>query len=149
MESVYGSSKAGWKRISRHRALQKGVNLLRTKGRDNVEAVNTAGWPLDKPGKVDMFYGLLVNFYSLKTKKILARRIALNDGLGATGWVQGWAFLPNLGSGSWPVKIKGLWAMVAMGFRQFCRWPWFWAPLLWSWCKALHLWPWDRIPQNS
>ena len=85
MESVYGSPKAGWKRISRHRALQKGVNLLRTKSRDNVEAVNTAGRPLDKPGKVDMFYGVLANFYSLKTKKILARRVALNDWLGATG----------------------------------------------------------------
>ena len=85
MENVYGSPKAGWKRISRHRALQKGVNLLRTKSRENVEATNIAGLPLDKSGKVDIFCGLVANFYSLKTKKIPARRVALNDWLGATG----------------------------------------------------------------
>ena len=41
MENVYGSPKAGWKRISRHRALQKGVNLLRTKSRESVGASRT------------------------------------------------------------------------------------------------------------
>ena len=73
-----------WKRTSRHRAVEKGASLLRTKSRDNVEATNIAGLPLDKSGKVDIFCGLVANFYSLKTKKIPARRVALNDWLGAT-----------------------------------------------------------------
>ena len=34
---------AVWKRISRHRAFHQGVSLLRTKSRDNVGAVSTAG----------------------------------------------------------------------------------------------------------
>ena len=33
----------GWKRISRHRVLQKGVSLLRTKSRDNVGTVGASG----------------------------------------------------------------------------------------------------------
>ena len=38
-----GSPNSGWKRISRHRVLQKGLSLLRTKSRDNVGAASTAG----------------------------------------------------------------------------------------------------------
>ena len=37
IEAVQAQS---WKRISRHRAFQKGVSLLRTKSRDNVGTVS-------------------------------------------------------------------------------------------------------------
>ena len=70
----------GWKRISRHRAFQKGVGL-RTKRRDNEGTANEASRPPDKPGRVDSFHGLRVHFYSLKTKKIPAGRLALGDSL--------------------------------------------------------------------
>jgi len=33
----------GWKRISRHRILQEGVSLLRTKSRDNVGILKAGG----------------------------------------------------------------------------------------------------------
>ena len=69
----------GWKRISRHKAFQKGVSLLRTKSKDKV---GTAGQPSDRPGRVNRFCVLIANFYSLKTKKILAKRLALGDWLG-------------------------------------------------------------------
>ena len=36
----------------------------------------------DRPGRVDSFHGLTANFYSLKTKKIPAGRLALVDWLG-------------------------------------------------------------------
>ena len=36
LAGTYGSPHVGWKRISRHRVLQKGVSLVRTKGRDNM-----------------------------------------------------------------------------------------------------------------
>ena len=72
----------GWKRISRHRAFQKGVILLRTKRRDNVGTASAVDQPPDRPGRVDSFRGLVVNFYSLKTKKIPAGRLALGDWLG-------------------------------------------------------------------
>ena len=57
--------------------------LLRTKSRDNVLAASTAGWPSDRPGRVDTvrtaywfkgewwFYGLVPNFYMLKIKFLL------------------------------------------------------------------------------
>ena len=35
-----------WKRISRHRILQKGVSLLRTKSRDDMGTVNAVGQQL-------------------------------------------------------------------------------------------------------
>ena len=37
---------AVWKRVSRHRAFQKGVSLLRTKNRDKLGAESTEGWQL-------------------------------------------------------------------------------------------------------
>ena len=46
----------GWKIISRHRAFQKGVSLLRTKSRDKVGAVSTAGRLPDRPGRVNSFH---------------------------------------------------------------------------------------------
>ena len=49
--------------------------LLRTKSRDNVGTVSTAGQPADRLGKVDRFYGF-------KTKKIPAERLMLGDWLG-------------------------------------------------------------------
>ena len=51
--------------------------------------------------------GLVGNFYSLKTKKIPAKRVALSDCLGCYRVTTGWAFLPNLGSGSLLVMIWG------------------------------------------
>ena len=58
----------GWIRTSRHRVLQKGVILLRTKSRDTVGTVSTVGRPLDRPGRVDSIRELIASFYSLKTK---------------------------------------------------------------------------------
>ena len=69
----------GWKRVSRHRAFQKGVSLLRTKSRDNVGTTSTVSRPPDRPGRVNSFCGLAVNFYSLKTKKIPAGRLVLGE----------------------------------------------------------------------
>ena len=43
--------------------------------------VSIAGWPPDRPGKVNVFLGLGANFYSLKTKKIPVGRVALGDWL--------------------------------------------------------------------
>ena len=36
----------GWKKLSRDRAFQKGVTLLRKKSRDKVGTVSEAGWQL-------------------------------------------------------------------------------------------------------
>ena len=58
----------GCKRISRHRAFQKGMDF-RTKSRDDEGTANEASRPPDTPGRVDSFCGLVVNFYGLKTKK--------------------------------------------------------------------------------
>ena len=72
-----GSPNAGWKRISRHRAFQKGVSLLRTKNREKVGTVSAGGRSPDRAENTDSFHGLIANFYSLKTKKIPAGRWAL------------------------------------------------------------------------
>ena len=72
----------GWKEISRHSMFQKRVSLLRTKSRDKVGIVSTAGQPPDRPGRVDSFCGLVANFYNLKTNKIPAGRLAPEDWLG-------------------------------------------------------------------
>ena len=44
--SCWACLSTGWKRISRNRALQKGVSLLRTKSRDKVGTVSAVGWQL-------------------------------------------------------------------------------------------------------
>ena len=56
------------KEFSRHRAFQKGVRLLTAKSSDNQGTVNAVGRPFDRPEKGVIFPGLIVNFYSLKTK---------------------------------------------------------------------------------
>ena len=61
---------------------QKGVSLLRTKSRDNQGVPSTVGRPSNRPGRSNTFCGFVANFYSLKTKEILARRLALGDWLG-------------------------------------------------------------------
>ena len=61
----------GWKRISRHRAFQKGVSLLKTKGRDKAGTASATGPHLHRPGDADSFHGLIANFYSLKAKLLL------------------------------------------------------------------------------
>lgn len=48
-------------------------------------------------------------------KKIPARRLALGDWLGCYRVITGVAILPNLGSGSLLVMIRGLLAMVTKG----------------------------------
>ena len=70
----WGSPSAGWKIISRHRILQKGLSLLRIKSRDKVGTVSTVGRLPDRPRRADSFYGLIANSYGLKTKKIPAGR---------------------------------------------------------------------------
>ena len=44
--------------------------------------MSTVGQPPDRPGRVDSYCELIANFYSLKTKKISAGRLALDDWLG-------------------------------------------------------------------
>ena len=59
--------------------------MLRTKSSDNVGNGSTAGQPPGRPGRPGRaysFHGLIVNFYSLKTKKIPAGRLVLGDWLG-------------------------------------------------------------------
>ena len=115
--NCWGSLNAGWKRISRHRAFQKGVKLLRTKSKDKVGTVSTVGRPPDRLGKADSFHGLIANFYSFKTKKIPAGRLVLGDWLGhyrewtsiGSGHLLEWASLPNWESGSLLVMIRGFW----------------------------------------
>ena len=80
--ACWSSLSAGWRRISRHRAFQKGVSSLRAKSRDKAGTASTAGWPSDRRGSIDSFCDLIANFYSLKTKKIPAGRVALGDWLG-------------------------------------------------------------------
>ena len=77
-DTNWGSLSAGWKKISRHRAFQKEVSLLRTKSRDNVRTTSIGG---HRPGRVDSFCGLVANFYNLKMKKIPAGRLVLGDWL--------------------------------------------------------------------
>ena len=80
------SPSTGWKRISRHRAFQKGVSLLRTKSRYNkMGLANAVGRPPDRPGKADRFHGLIANVYSFRTKQISARSLVLSDWLGRYG----------------------------------------------------------------
>ena len=62
---------AGQKRISRQ-SISEGSEFIRTKSKDNV---STVGQPPDRPGRVDRYCELIVNFYSLKTKKISAGRL--------------------------------------------------------------------------
>ena len=108
-----------WKKIPRHWILQKGVSLLRTKSRDNVGTENTVDWPPDRPGKVDSFHGLIVNFYSLRTKKIPAGRLVLGDWLKRNRVFTEWASLLNWESGSLLVTIRGLWARLQRGSVSF------------------------------
>ena len=77
-----GHVNASWKSISRCRAFQTGVNIFRTKSRDNVGPVSAAGRPPGRPGTADAFHGLRASFYSLETKKIPAGRLVLGDWFG-------------------------------------------------------------------
>ena len=53
------------------------MSLLRMKSRDNVGPASAVGRRPDRPRRLNTFPGLVVNFYSLKTKKIPAGRLAL------------------------------------------------------------------------
>ena len=52
---------------------------------------------------------------SLKTKKILAGRLALDDWLGTVGCSLEWASLPSWESGSLLVIIRGFWQQLQRG----------------------------------
>ena len=110
---------SGWSRISRHRVLQRGVSLLRTKSGDKVGTASAADRQiLTDQGKSTVFTELIAKFYSLKTKKIPAGRLALGDWLGgAIGCLLEWASLPNWESVSLLVMIRGLLAMVTKGLN--------------------------------
>ena len=66
------------RRISSHRAFQKGGSLLRTNSRDKMGPPRAVGQQFLR---VERFRDLIANFYSLKTKKIPAGRLALSDWL--------------------------------------------------------------------
>ena len=126
-----------WKRTSRHRAVEKGASLLRTKSRDNVGTASIVGH----------FHGLVANVYSLKTInscwKISIRwlvRVLLGEYRGGHFCL------------IWSHKTCWWWsqellATITEGLSQFQWRPWLWAPLLWPWYKVSHLWPWDRTQQ--
>ena len=103
-------------------------------------AVCTVGQP-DISGKTKNFCGLIAIFYSLKTKKIPAWRLVLGDWLECYMVLAGVGIFAHWESESLLVIFIGLLTIVTEGLSQFQRRPWFWAPLLWSWCKASHLWP--------
>ena len=69
----------GCRRISSHRAFQKGGSLSRTKSRDKVGPASAMGGQLLR---VEHFCELIANFYSLKTKYLPAGRLALGVRLG-------------------------------------------------------------------
>ena len=138
--ACWSSLSAGWKGISRHRAFQKGVSLLRAKSRDEAGTESTAGWP-DRRGSADSFCDLIANFYSLKTKFLLEGWHQV-IGWAAIGCLLEWASLLNWEKGGFLVIIQGAFGKVTKGLSQFWRWPWFWALLLRPWCEASHLWPW-------
>ena len=115
--TCWGSPSAGWRRISRHRAFQKGVSLLRTRNRDKVGTASAV--PTSWPGRVNNCHGLTANFYSLKTKKIPARRLALDDWLGGYRVLLEWPSSPNWESGSLLVIIKDFWQQLQRGSVSF------------------------------
>ena len=132
----HGNPSAGWKRISRHRAFQKGVSLLRTKSRDNVGTVSAVDWSPNILGRVNSFPEPTAHFHSLKIQRSPAGRLSLGDWLGRYRCLLDWASLPNLESGSLLVMIRGLLATVTKGLDYLWRWPWSWVLLLWPCCKA-------------
>ena len=115
--TCWGSPSAGWKRISRHRAFQKGVSLLRTKSRDNMGTASAVDWSPNGLGRVNSFRELTAHFYSLKIKEIPTGRLLSGDWLGRYRCLLEWASLPNLESGSLLVMIRGLLATVTKGLN--------------------------------
>ena len=81
-----------WKRISRHRAFQEGVSLLRAKSRDNVGTASAAGWPPDRPGRADAVCGLVAN---LGEKEMATHSSILTW---RTPWTEEPGGLPSMGS---------------------------------------------------
>ena len=61
----------------------------------------------------------MANFYTLKTKKILAERLALVIDWGAIGCLLEWASLPNLKSGILLVMIRDFWQWLQRGSVNF------------------------------
>ena len=100
----------GCRRISSHRAFQKGGSLSRTKSRDKVGPASAMGGQLLR---VEHFCELIANFYSLKTKKIPGERLALGDWSRCSRVFTEWASLLNRESGS--LFIQGLLATVRKG----------------------------------
>ena len=142
----HGNPSTGWKRISRHRAFQKGVSLLRTTSRHNVDTASAEGRPPDRPERVS-FCGLISNFYSLRDKKNSSWTFGHRWLVGALSGDYWSGCLCLIGSQEACQWWQELLATVAKGLGQLRRCPWSWARLLWPWCKVLHLWPGGRTQQ--
>ena len=67
LRSMSQCPSSGWKRISRHGVVQKGVGLLRTESRDNEGAASTHRGPTPQQTR-GCCAGLAANSYSLKTE---------------------------------------------------------------------------------
>ena len=114
-----------WKRISRHRAFQKRVNLLRAKTIGKIMWALWAQWagrPPDRPGKVDSFHELIANFITSrqkKKKKNPAGRLALGDWGAIRGLLLEWASLTSLEFGSLLLMNRGFWQWLQRGSITF------------------------------
>lgn len=75
-------SRCGSEKNFQTQSISEGKEFIKTKSRDTVGTVSTVGRPLDRPGRVDSICELIANFYSLKTKYLPARRLALGVRLG-------------------------------------------------------------------
>ena len=85
-------------------------------------SARAAGWPHDRPGRVNRFCGLVANFYSLKTKKIPARRLPLGDWLGCYSLSTRVGIFAEHWSRSPLMMIRVALAMVTKGLSWFRGW---------------------------
>ena len=117
------------------------VSLLQTKRAELVRgAANTAGWLPDGPGRADPRCGLVANFYSFKTKKIPAGRVALGDWSGCDKVTTWWLFWSRGRGWGVPFRSGEPMATGAMG-----------APLVPGFlsCVLDVACPWCRAPQQT
>ena len=72
---------AGWKKNFQTRSILEKSEFMENKEQSRVSegAASTAGRLPGRPGRADPLCGLVANFYSLKTKKIPAGRMALGN----------------------------------------------------------------------
>ena len=72
----------------------------------------------DRPGTVDSFHELIVNFYNLKTKFLLEGWCQV-IGWGSIGCLLEWASLSNCESGSLLVVLMSFWQQLQRGSVNF------------------------------